>query len=92
MIEILGDGIYDKLSNEEIIGSFWDSVKKKEAKNIHEGLKLGVESIIKESLLKKSLDNVTAIIVAFSNLEYKFSHFDMQDQRPTSRPENRYSA
>jgi len=87
---VLGcDGIFDKLTNEDVIGVVWDTLKKREAKSIHDLLKLGVENIIKESLLRKSLDNVTAIIIAFSSLEYKFSHFDVSDSRPLSKHETR---
>jgi protein phosphatase 2C family protein 2/3 len=87
---ILGcDGIYDKMTNEDTIGVVWDTMKKREAKSIHDLLKVGVENIVKDSLLRKSLDNVTAIIIAFSSLEYKFSHFDEKDSRPLSKHETR---
>jgi len=75
------------MTNDEIIGAVWDCFKKREAKNIHELTKLAAENILKESMLRKSLDNVTAIVVALSNLEYKFSHFDLPDSRPYSRHE-----
>lgn len=87
----LGDGIYDKLTNEEIIGIVWDTFKKKDVPPIHEGLRISVENVLKESLLRKSLDNVTAIIVAFSNLDYKTSNFDMPEARPVSKKEIRIS-
>jgi len=87
---VLGcDGIFDKLTNEDTIGVVWETLKKREAKSIHDLLKLGVENIIRESLLRKSLDNVTAIIIAFSSLEYKFSHFDVSESRPLSKHETR---
>lgn len=75
------------MTNEEIIGAVWDSFKKREAKTVHELTKMAAENILKESMLRKSLDNVTSIVVAFSNLEYKYSHFDLPDSRPFSKHE-----
>jgi len=69
---VLGcDGIFDVLSNEEVVEIVWSTVKSKKAKTLHEAMKMAVESIIREALLKKSLDNVTAIIVCLNNLGYK---------------------
>ena len=70
-ISQLGDGIFDVLSNEEIAEIVWSIVKSKKAKTLHEAMKMAVEAIIKEAMLKKSLDNVTAIIICLSNLGYK---------------------
>jgi len=68
---LLGDGIFDVLSNEEVVEIVWSTVRSKKAKTLHEAMKMAVESIIREALLKKSLDNVTAIIVCLNNLGYK---------------------
>jgi hypothetical protein len=36
---------------------------------------MGVDYIIKNSLLRRSLDNVTAVVIAFSNFKYsEFGH------------------
>ena len=77
------------MSNEDIIGVVWENFKKKESPNIHDGLRTSVEGILKESLVRKSLDNVTAIIIAFSNLDYKYSNFDLPQERPVSKKETR---
>lgn len=70
MLIIKGDGIYDVLSNEEVIGIVWNTINSfKQRLNIHEIMKLASESIIKEALIKKSLDNVTALVVCFGNFE-----------------------
>ena len=42
---------------------------------MHVALKNGVEHVIKESMLNKSLDNVTGILIAFSHLESFFENF-----------------
>jgi len=71
---VLGsDGIFDVMSNEEVIKSVWDTINTEESTDIHELLRLASENLIKETLLKKSFDNVTAIIVAFPALEQKLN-------------------
>jgi len=76
------DGIYDKMSNEEVISKVWGCTKTNETKDFHELMKYSVESVIKESLFMKSLDNVTGIMIAFANMETKY--LETQD-RPSSR-------
>jgi len=61
------DGIYDKLSNKETIECVWNSVKDVRSQNIHQQTGLGVEYILKNSLLRRTLDNVTVVLVAFEN-------------------------
>jgi protein phosphatase 2C family protein 2/3 len=65
------DGIYDKMSNEEVIAVIQSSLRSPEVKGFHDLMRVGVENVIKESLLKKSLDNVTGILIAFNNFEHK---------------------
>ncbi len=66
---IKGDGVFDKMTNEEIQNVAWQGWASKREQNIHMMLRNGTENIIKESLLKKSLDNVTGILIGFSHLE-----------------------
>jgi hypothetical protein len=40
------------------------------AQDVHKMCGIGVEYIIKNSLLRRSLDNVTVVIVAFSNFKH----------------------
>lgn len=35
--------------------------------NIHAGCSVGVEAVLRESLYRKTLDNITAVVVAFQN-------------------------
>jgi len=71
---VLGsDGIFDVMSNEEVIKCVWDTINTGETSDIHELLRLASENLIKETLLKKSFDNVTAIVVAFPALEHKLN-------------------
>mgnify|MGYP002079051593 FL=1 len=65
---ILGcDGIFDKLSNKEAIECVWNSVRDVKSLNIHQQTGLGVEYILKNSLLRRTLDNVTVVLVSFEN-------------------------
>lgn len=75
---VLGcDGIFDKMSNLETSMSVWKAAYdsrhhpsvKGQANDIHQLCGLGVDYIMKNSLLRRSLDNVTVVIVAFSNLK-----------------------
>lgn len=71
---VLGcDGIYDKLSNEDVVRCVWNSVSDnrqlKVANNVHKQCGMGVEYVLKNSLLRRTLDNVTVVMVAFSNFK-----------------------
>lgn len=63
----LGDGIFDKLSNSEIIEVVWDTFKRDKGafQNIHEFCGKAVENIMKLAFNKKTLDNITVVMVAF---------------------------
>eukprot|EP00330_Aristerostoma_sp_ATCC50986_P009668 CAMPEP_0114584758 /NCGR_PEP_ID=MMETSP0125-20121206/8406_1 /TAXON_ID=485358 ORGANISM="Aristerostoma sp., Strain ATCC 50986" /NCGR_SAMPLE_ID=MMETSP0125 /ASSEMBLY_ACC=CAM_ASM_000245 /LENGTH=175 /DNA_ID=CAMNT_0001779365 /DNA_START=1057 /DNA_END=1584 /DNA_ORIENTATION=- len=67
------DGVFDRLSNEEIIGFVWDIVHDHKNSSIHEIIKLATERILKEAMLKKAFDNLTVIVLAFSNLVNKIA-------------------
>lgn len=64
------DGIFDKLSNKEVLQCVWSSVHDNLASNIHKLCGLGAEYVLKNSLLRRSLDNVTVVMVAFSNFKH----------------------
>jgi protein phosphatase PTC2/3 len=72
---ILGcDGIFDKLTNEDCSICVWNSVTmdnkdQKLAQNVHQQSGLAVESILKNSLYRQSLDNVTVVMIAFQNFK-----------------------
>jgi len=69
---VLGcDGIFDKLTSEEAGQSVWNSTLYK-FDNIHQQTAAGVEYLMKNSLLKKTLDNITVVTIALSGLENAF--------------------
>lgn len=69
---ILGcDGIYDQLSSKEVLDCVWmvfndSSEEFKNSFNVNCGN--AVDMIIKMSMIRKSYDNVTCLIVAFKNI------------------------
>jgi len=72
-----GDGIYDKLNNEEVVEIVWDTFKRDKGTftTLHEFCGKAVENIMKLSFNKKTLDNITVVMVAFEGLE---SYFESQ--------------
>lgn len=65
------DGIYDKLTNEQIIEEIWNQTKLEENKSLskHEVSAKAVEAVLNKSMEVGSTDNVTALIVNFKSLK-----------------------
>ena len=71
---ILGcDGIFDQLSNEEVVECVWMTCdgSSSNVENVHQQCKVGVDMIMKSALVRKTLDNITTVMVAFENFENK---------------------
>ena len=69
---IIGDGIYDRLENEQILNKIWTYKKAGFIFNdVHALCAQIVDAIIKYSMEKNSVDNVTVIFIAFKNFENK---------------------
>ena len=66
------DGIYDRLDNDRIFKKIWEYKKKgKTINDIHKLCGQITDAIIKYSMEKDSVDNVSFIFVAFKNFENK---------------------
>lgn len=54
------------MQNSEIISIVWDTFRRDEGKfkNIHEFCGLAVENVMKLAFYKKTLDNITVVMVA----------------------------
>ena len=63
------DGIFDKLSDREWVDWVWNSVYQNPQQDVHQVLGLGAEWIMKNALNRRSLDNVTVVIIAFSGFK-----------------------
>lgn len=72
---ILGcDGIFDQLSNKDAVDSIWMTMKDEaKTRDIHSQIALGVDMIMKSSLVRRTLDNVTVLVIAFKNMETVFN-------------------
>jgi hypothetical protein len=54
---------------------------------------MGVEYILKNSLLRRTLDNVTVVMIAFSNFKHAcFGKASSQDELTTGHSTNRHEA
>jgi protein phosphatase 2C family protein 2/3 len=65
------DGIFDKVSNKEIIHNAWQSIHAMSKPNVHQVSGRIVETVVSLALRKRSLDNVTVVAIALSNLKRK---------------------
>lgn len=63
------DGIFDKLTNKEVIQSVWESVMESKTRDPHKNCGIGVDRILRTSVAKKTMDNITVVFVAFKNFE-----------------------
>ncbi|KAM3141727.1 hypothetical protein pb186bvf_006049 [Paramecium bursaria] len=62
------DGIFDKMSTEEVIQTAWQV----QAQNVHQFSGKAVEHIMRTSLMRKTFDNITVVLLAFPTLERRF--------------------
>lgn len=65
---VLGsDGVFDILTNEEVINAIWKGAGMCMQSGVENKLASGVENVLLETMNKDSSDNVTVIAVAFEN-------------------------
>ncbi|KAL4467053.1 hypothetical protein ABPG74_010650 [Tetrahymena malaccensis] len=76
-IVLASDGVFDKMTSKEVIQSVWNNEEISE--NVHKQCSVAVESILRDSLNKRSLDNVTVVMIAFNN--YKIKLFGNQEKK-----------
>lgn len=63
------DGIFDKLTNTEVVQIVWEGVMENKSKNVHKQCGIAVDRILRTSVAKKTMDNITVVFVAFANFE-----------------------
>lgn len=82
------DGIYDVLSNQEILDSIWMTTTNDVRKdNISSQSALGVDMIMKAALSRKASDNITCILITFKNFN-KIFHKSISsaiNERPSNK-------
>ncbi len=72
------DGIFDKMSSNDVMRTVWEDLTSpqlpnKQPANLHCLISSAVESVLKESINRRTYDNITVVMIAFSKEE---------DQRP----------
>lgn len=70
-VVMASDGIFDKLTNREVVQSAWSSAFDQKAKDLHRQCAASTESIMRSALNKRTLDNITVVMVAFENFQQK---------------------
>ena len=65
------DGIFDVMSNGDVVKTIWQSAHDEHSANIHDMTATAVEYIIKNVYVRKAMDNVTAVVVSFANFKRK---------------------
>ena len=65
----LADGVYDKMSNEDVCQYAWESSLVYRDSNLHGNISNAVDNIIEQSLLRKTLDNVSVAMISFKNFK-----------------------
>mmetsp|Transcript_19224 Transcript_19224/g.18886 ORF Transcript_19224/g.18886 Transcript_19224/m.18886 type:complete len:370 (+) Transcript_19224:495-1604(+) len=63
------DGIFDKLTNKEVIQTVWEGVMESSIQDPHRHCGIAVDRILRTSVAKKTMDNITVVFVAFNNFE-----------------------
>ena len=69
------DGIFDQLNNEEVVKCVWLTCNLDKSKdyydigNIHDQCSCAVDMIMKSALMRKTLDNITVVLICFKNFE-----------------------
>lgn len=67
---VLGcDGIFDKLSNRDVVNCCWHTVNYQRAGNVHKQCGKAIDLILKASVAKRTLDNITVVMIAFANFK-----------------------
>ena len=65
--------------NNEIVQMVWETLHREKGKykNLHEFCGLAVENIMKLAFHKKTLDNITVVLVALEGLERYFEKLEL---------------
>ncbi len=67
------DGVFDVLNNKDVIDGVWTTLKQwTSSKGLKEACRLASEFVMKMSFDKKSMDNITVIVIAFQDESYYF--------------------
>ena len=65
---LASDGIFDKLSNKEVVQSAWAGLMENISSNIHQLCGASAENVMRTALCRRSLDNITVVVIAFEGI------------------------
>lgn len=75
------DGVYDQLSNKEIIEGIW-KIPINDQITVHKRSSLAVDLIMKSSMINKSYDNITCLIIGLKGFSNLSNEKEDKDYRP----------
>jgi hypothetical protein len=68
------DGIFDQLSNKDTVDCIWMTMNSAtKAADLHSQCALACDMVMKSSLVRRTLDNITVLMIAFENFEMSFN-------------------
>jgi protein phosphatase 2C family protein 2/3 len=70
-ILIASDGVFDKLSSSDVIRTVWSAFDSSTLQ-FHEACGQSVKKVLEEALVRRSLDNVSAVLIAFKPMLQTF--------------------
>ena len=65
------DGIFDKCTSLEVNAQVWEGLVEERGKDVHEQCGISVDRILKTSVAKKTMDNITVVFVAFEGFNLR---------------------
>eukprot|EP01017_Pseudomicrothorax_dubius_P026165 TRINITY_DN2899_c0_g1_i3.p1 TRINITY_DN2899_c0_g1~~TRINITY_DN2899_c0_g1_i3.p1 ORF type:complete len:193 (-),score=29.29 TRINITY_DN2899_c0_g1_i3:544-1122(-) len=66
---LASDGVFDRLTNKEIVDAVWAASTTAKGANMHDHVGFCVDVVMKEALAHRTLDNISVVIVAFKNFK-----------------------
>jgi len=85
---VLGcDGVFEKLSNRKVMRHVWStSSRRDQITTVHEKCGQSVDAVLNGCVNRKTLDNITAVIIGFNRYEEQTEKFNKFDQMYTKVP------
>jgi protein phosphatase PTC2/3 len=63
------DGIFEKMNNPDCVETCWEAINSGPGKSIHEKISQSVQLLLKTSAARRTLDNITVVMVGLENLQ-----------------------
>lgn len=66
------DGIFDMMTNKEAVAEAWSSLAQRREATVHRQCSVAVENVLRSAMERRSMDNVTVVMVAFKGFKRRF--------------------